>query len=226
MAEPDGSDGDVTARFAQSLSALKRRGSNLLVVGTAGTGSQISACRRLLGEERDGPRRRLFVMTDTTVPVADRLCGRPDADSLSVVDWDTSIRGAAASAPASTAGPDIPGGDDLVSLERTIAAEIDDLEGDGLEPAVLRVCVDSLRPLLAEHDQSEVDRFLGAVTARVRDARGMGHFHLPVEYDSGPVRSVSGHFDAVLEVRETGIAQQRWHLLEEDLTTGWLPLQG
>lgn len=51
----------------------------------------------------------------------------------------------------------------------------------------------------------------------------MGHMHLPVDYDSNIVHLLKPLFDAVVELREKdGEPQQRWHLLESDLRTGWI----
>ncbi len=56
-------------------------------------------------------------------------------------------------------------------------------EADGFEPSELRVCVDSLVPLLQQYDTEDVFRFVHVTTARIEQARGMGHYHLPVSRD-------------------------------------------
>lgn len=218
----------TTAAFSQALASLKRRGSNLLLVGNGGTEAQLAACSRLLGEGPD--RRRLFVFTDRASSIDDRLPpverGR---ESVWVVDCTSETRSAAAASTGASGGATrraVPL-DDLVALGEAVSEAVDALDGvaGGLDPAELRVCFDSLRPLLAEHDEQRVFRFLHALTGDVRGARGMGHYHLPVDYGSDAVRVLEPLFDAVVEVRiREGHAQQRWHLRDRDITTDWLPL--
>lgn len=112
----------------------------------------------------------------------------------------------------------------LVDLGDAIVAEIDaiEAENDGLVPAELRVCLDSLTPLLDAHGRDAVTRFLDRVTTRVKAAHGMGHVHLPVARDWDAVADFEGSFDAVVELRvERGRTQQRWHLREANVTSDW-----
>jgi hypothetical protein len=112
----------------------------------------------------------------------------------------------------------------LAELADAIESEIDaiEAENDGLVPAELRVCLDSLTPLLDAHDRDAVLRFLDRVTTRVKAAKGMGHVHLPVARDWDAVAEVEEPFDAVVELRvEQGRTQQRWHLRDADVTSDW-----
>lgn len=115
----------------------------------------------------------------------------------------------------------------LPALDDAIVECIDEfraVSGD-LDPAELRVCVDSVVPLVEEHGAEAVFRFLRVLTARVRCDDGMGHFHLPTDVNSDLVRTLAPVFDAVVEVRcRKGYAEQRWHLQEQDVTTRWLSL--
>ncbi|SNZ04533.1 hypothetical protein SAMN06269185_0593 [Natronoarchaeum philippinense] len=197
--------------FSQQLSELKREGCNLLVVGQHSGGGHSGACRHLLGDDCAG-RRRLFTFTQ-----GKRVCGCSrddiDGDGREIVRFDPDAGGAA--------------GDELGALGTDIVDAADALEADadGFEPAELRVCVDSLGPLFVEHDPERLFKLLHVVTARVRQADGMGHYHLRVDRDSDHVHLLEPLFDAVVEVRDGDDgAEQRWHLRSGDVSTDWLTL--
>lgn len=226
MQPESGAESDDTLAFSRAMTVLKRRGSNILVVGQGGTDAHVEACSRLVGEAR--PRRRLFVFTDSAQGLERRLPpGEHDGGSVRVVDCTSAVRSAAATAAASS-GPEreTVALADLAALGEAINDSIEEFErhSGGFEPAELRVCVDSLRPLLAEHGDREVFRFLHALTDRVREARGMGHFHVPVARDEETARLLEPLFDAVVEVRAGPTPEQRWHLRSRNITTDWLPL--
>lgn len=234
---------EATARFRYRLSDLKRNGSNILLVGTD---ALAPTCQRLLGESGAGPRYRLFVTTDAGAAVArDKLAAvgpRPDRDAAAVVNWRTHVRGETTAADdsgddlrmrgASRSHNDDPllrdvtveSGDlrDLgVAVEETVEAF--EARVDHVSPAELRLCFDSLTPLVTDYEDRDVRRFLLGLTETVDRVDGMAHYHLPAEFDSETVASVSPLFDAVVEVRRAdGGVEQRWHL--DDITTDWLPL--
>lgn len=245
MVPGDGSESEggygTALSMARELRTLKRRGSNLLVVGVVSDDVHGLVCRRLLGDDAVGPRRRLVVVTGSDPPaVADRT-RRPDRPTEGVrhVTYATSSRSAANGTDApngpgedSASGPTLPEDGHvevgrLTELGEAIEAEIDDLEGEGtgFEPAELRVCFDSLTPLFDAHDREVVVRFLDPVTDRIRGARGVGHFHLPIDRDRETVRVLEPLFEVVVELRiERGTPQQRWHLRDADITSEWLTL--
>lgn len=215
------------AAFAQALSALKERGSNLLVVGGVLDGAHGAACDRLQGDVGGPPRHRLFVRTDGSSG-----CGiKPGLSTgeTRVVAQETATRSAAAA--ASPAGPDagartrhVEAGDPG-ALAAAIVDEIDDLSTGELEPGQLRVCFDSLLPLLGEYEEDEVFRVLNLVTTRVRQVNGMGHYHLPVDTDEHAVSLLEPQFDAVIELRaDDDGPEHRWELVEHEVDSGWLPL--
>ncbi|WP_435194639.1 DUF7504 family protein [Natronomonas sp. EA1] len=219
-----GQGASETATFTQALASLKRTGSNILLVGAAGD-AQHGACSRLLGDESEAPRERLLVSVGATA-VDERI-----QDGTTVIEYEQETRSAAASAsPAADSGPEparYQTVTDLASLGREMEAAITEAtrRPGGLEPAQLRVCVDSLRPLLEEHGEEPTFHFLHGITREIEAARGMGHFHLPVSYDDSAVRTLVPLFDAVIEVRTRGDGrEQRWHLREAGLVTDWLPL--
>lgn len=211
--------------FAQALAGLKRRGSGLLVTGAARHEAHLGACRRLLGDA-DADRRRLVVLTDS-VPGASARTDASGAD-LCVIDRRPATRSAAATASGAGGGPD-----DLGTLRRETVAAIEafDAETD-LAPSQLRICLDSLRPLLDMHDERAVRSFVERIVEESRAVGGMCHVHLPTEADSAAVARFEDLFDATVEVRVRPNAdplgaseiEQRWRLHEADVATDWLPL--
>lgn len=226
MVTESGPGSPKTAAFTRALATLKRRGSNLLVVGAASGEPHGDACRRLLGD-RHADRTRVFVLTDGHSEAVDRDSRAPGDYRI---EYAAHTRGAATTAPTAS-GPTLEGPgstvsvDELSSLGGAVGEAIDEAGGDSLAPAELRLCFDSLRPLLEEHDEKDVFRFLHALTSEVRSVRGMGHYHLPAALDNQTVRTLRPLFDAVVEIRSQGDAsQQRWHLDETGITTDWLGL--
>lgn len=226
MHSESGAETDDAAAFKRALVTLKRRGSTILVVGPRGSDAHVAACSRLLGE--DVPRRRLFVFTDCAHGLDGRLSpSERDDSTVRVIDCASATRSAAVAAPSDVApSHETVSLEDLAMLGNAINRVIANFEhrSGGLGPSELRVCVDSLRPLLARHGDREVFRFLHALTDGIRNARGMGHFHLPVAKDDGTARLIEPLFDAVVEVRSHPNPEQRWHLRSRNITTDWLPL--
>lgn len=241
---------EAIARFRHRLAELKRNGCNILLVGTNALGS---ACERLLGESSAGPRYRLFVTTDANSASAHAKLDSVQSgtsvqpgtyhDEAMVVNWDADVRGAAAdsedrcrgigdgSAVRNSAEPPFREvfveSDDLRELGMAVEETVESFEAEsgGLSPAELRLCLDSVTPLVAEYEYRDVRRFLLGLTETVERVDGMAHYHLPAEYDSETVENVEPLFDAVVEVRQTeGEVEQRWHLGDPDITTDWLAL--
>jgi len=214
-----------SATFAQALAELKREGSNLLLVGEATADAHAAASRRLLGDPGES-RRRLFVFTRG----ADVCAGLPedtDPSSVRVISQRTT--------DGSAKPTDWPDGLDEIVVEADMlsplamevieAIEEFDEETDGLEPAQLRLCFDSITSLYRQHQSENVFRLLHLVTSRVRQVKGMGHFHLRLDKDSEYVRLLEPMFDAVIEMRVEGdAAQQRWHLRDQEVTSDWVDL--
>ncbi|WP_323676764.1 hypothetical protein [Halorubellus sp. PRR65] len=215
---------DSTA-FAQTLASLKQEGSNILLVGQTSGAAHHAACERLLGDGED-PRRRVYVYT-----AGNESCGftatAPDArDSACIVTQATDGETGAHDGVPESVEQTVVGNQLLASLGAEIidAVAAYDAEFD-LEPAELRLCFDSVTPLLRDHKSENVFRLLHMVTSRVREVDGMGHFHLPLERDSDYVHLLEPLFDAIVEVRdaEDGL-EQRWDLQDRGTDTGWIPL--
>ncbi|PCR89797.1 DUF7504 family protein [Natrinema ejinorense] len=206
------------ATFARTLDALKREGSNVLLVGAA-AGTHETACQQLLGAAKRDSRYRLFV-TSADDHVA---CERTETaagerthtiDSSAVLEAGANTRTESGQPPLGTLG---------IEIIETIDEFAD--AADGLEPSELRVCVDSMVPLLRAYDAETVFRLLHVMTARVTRACGMGHYHLPLAADHDAVNLLEPMFDAVVTVRSrNGTDEQRWHLRDADTTTDWIEL--
>ncbi|WP_135822596.1 DUF7504 family protein [Halostella litorea] len=204
--------------FSQSLAALKRDGCNVLLVGDALRRADRRACSRLLGDDADDDRCRLFVFTDAD-GARERLPEAVGVGTRALVqhDGDGNLPAGATAVDARM----------LSVLCREFVAVVDEFEAErgGLAPGELRVCVDSLRPLLNGYASENVFRLLHMLSARVREADGLGHFHLPVARDADAVNLLEPLFDAVVEVRaDGGGAEHRWHLRESGVSSDWIDL--
>lgn len=212
---PDG------ATFARALDALKRDGGNILLVGEETETAHETVCRRLFGPPERESVYRLQVSGEGTRVACENACHVPEANRLRTIEYsglatergsDSTVRG----------GPESPRelGIELVEA----VDEFADM-ADGLEPAELRVCVDSPVPFCREYGTETVFRLLHLATSRVVRARGIGHVHVPLARDRDVVSLVEPLFDAVVTVRSRdGIAEQRWSLRDPALSTDWLEL--
>ncbi|WP_232701689.1 DUF7504 family protein [Halobacterium wangiae] len=216
---------DSPVAFGDALDELKTAGCMLLVVQPPDGDGGHAGCGRMLGSDVSGDRRRLFVQTD-----AARAAGHGHADhhageSRTVV-FDTTARAATATAPTDTpADQPTTVTDSLAALADAAETELDALApASGFEPGALRVCVDSFGGLLSAEDLAAaadcVERLQRAVTAR----NGMGHLHVSRQVPANAVEALLPMFDAVVEVADADEPRQRWHLLDESLSTAWLEL--
>ncbi|MFC7166339.1 DUF7504 family protein [Halospeciosus flavus] len=218
---------DAPLAFDEVLSRFKRCGCNLLVTGEVAQEVTALASRRLMGAPFED-RKRLLVLTDSEAKgVGAHLPGAAvaDDDSVKVVRQEISSRSAATRAGSAPQSRTV--GSDLQALEDAISEGISEfqMESDDLDPAELRLSVNSLYPLLVEHDYTEVTRFIRRVGDMVSDANGMAHYHLPVPEGSETVESVATLFDARVELRRNGPkAEQRWHVPTYGQQTNWVGL--
>lgn len=222
---------EETTALVQQLDALKHRGSNFLVVGSRMPAAHRAACRQFLGDADAQPRRRLFALADPCTPLDDRL---PTAgtrpDHVRAVRYAATNRSVAATQSNPT--PDhitetridhADLGELGVALSEAIA-EFEAASG-GLSAAELRLCFDSLTPLLSEYCPETMVRFLQLLTVRVRSVEGMAHYHLTADRATRTVALLEPLFDGVVELRfRDGTLYQRWDLRDSGLTTGWLQL--
>lgn len=221
---------EETTALVQELDELKQRGSNLLVVGSRMPTAHRAACQQFLGEASSEPRRRLFALADPSTSIEDRIPRTADPESLRVVRYAAESRSAAATQPTSQSDPidETPiEHDDIGEFGRALSRAIVEFEAasGGLSPAELRLCFDSLTPLLSGYEPETVFRFLHLLTRRVRTVDGMGHYHLTTDRNTQTVALLEPLFDAVIELcLHDGTLHQRWYLRDRGLTTGWLQL--
>lgn len=219
------SDGTVTVESA--LARLKHAGGNLLVVGGVPDDVVDTASATLLGDAALD-RACVFTLCERGVDTARTRLSMAGADAggARIVDCRGTVRSATTADDA--AEPSVT--DTAVDVDDIEAGVVDAIDGieyerGGLDPAELRFCFDSLRPLVDRYDADGVASVLAPVCTAVRRASGMGHYVLPVERDSAVVRAVEPLFDAVVEL-DTGDAgpEQRWHLRGTGHTTEWFGL--
>lgn len=222
----------TAATFAERLDTLKRSGCNLLVVGAGHQSPRTDVCRRLLASGGNEPRRRILVTTDTSgrsveayLPAVE---ANPGGTPAKLIDVQTPTRTSIAATPNVPTGVEystVQSGD-LSSLGIEIHEAIEAFDAQGtLNPAELRLCFDSLTPIVEAESIQTIFRFLHLVTGCVNRVNGMGHYHLPVARHAEIVRILEPLFDGIVELRTNqGESEQRWHLVEEDVVTSWIPL--
>lgn len=217
-------------RFSTYLSELKKRGSALLVVGELPRDSYSPFCDEMLGNPSSKPRYRLRVTThdDSTATCLENpiSASSNQASTTRIVSTFNARSAAKASAVATEtdAVKHVDGGS-LPQLGIAISQEIQTFndQGNELQPAELRVCFDSLRPLLEEYEEEQIFRFLDLITNRIRSRSGMGHFHLPLDPEDRLVRTFADIFDAVIKLdTQRGQLVQCWDVQNRSLTSGWI----
>lgn len=209
----------VETEFSRTLQRLKRRGCNLLLVGSVPNSVLRAASRKLLGDDEED-RYRVVVLAGMTRAAGGRLSRDVADETAQVIRHDPTARSSNEDVPAVSVDDDI--GDLCVAISETITRFAD--ESDGFSPGELRVCLDSLDALLGRYDRAVVRQLVGIVAGQIRGAKGMGHFVLPFERDSEVVADFAPLFDAVIEYRVAEGGQERWHFTQRDLRSPWLPV--
>ncbi|WP_222920398.1 hypothetical protein [Natrinema sp. SYSU A 869] len=212
--------------FSEELSQLKRQGAGVLVVGSVRPSQRRNACHRLMGCETERVRRRILVST-TGGPHRVSRFDDQRSETLSVISYDAQARSVAASSIGADPSiePETIEVDTLIDLGMAISSAIESFETEtnGLEPAELRVGIDSLLPLLEEYGRQRVFKFLHLINGRTKHIGGMSHYQLPVERDARIVPTLSPLFDIVVELRErNGDSQERWLIGDRTHSSGWL----
>lgn len=236
--------GDETmAAFVGHLRRLKCEGCNLLVIGEGPGRLFARASAQMLGGGEARRYRALAVIERSAASARQRL---PDdtgskSDSATVVTRIQPARSTAAEESETDDEYDRARTDPSAVPERRVesetlaalgteleeAIETFDARADGLKPAQLRLCVDSLAPLIDDYDEAELRAFLHRVTDRVRKYDGMAHYVLAEPYESEVVQRLEPAFDAVVELQPSdgdAPGRERWHLPDEDVTMPWLPV--
>lgn len=232
--------GSDDERFSERLSTLKRQGASVLVVGSVRTTSRRNVWRRLLGRATAQPRRRILVSTtgdSDTLDLSQLDETGLNSSTVERVRYAAQTRSATATAPETgpespSAGPqptnDVPtSATTLTELGVAISSAVEtfDAEANGLEPAQLRIGVDSLVPLLEEYGTGRIFKFVHLTNARAREADGMVQYHLPTDRDADVVTVLEPLFDIVVELRECSDGfQERWSITDSDHDSGWISI--
>lgn len=220
--------GDGTITVQPGLARIKQLGGNLLVVGAVPDSVIDAASVPLLGEMAHD-RTRLFALHDRSIATARSRLAMANGmgSNAHVVDYHTGARSAGTESTMSDTLTVERVDGDIGEFRSRIVETIDKLDEShgGFSPAELRFCFDTLRPLVENHDDAEVDAFLGPICERIKDVAGMAHYVLPIERDSPQVTAIAHKFDAIIELRagESG-PEQRWYLRETNHTTEWFDL--
>lgn len=194
------------AAVAQGLSALKREGGSVLVVGPV-RASHDDVCGRFLcaddeADPADPP--RMFVCTEGEL-------GCDDADAAAVVERPVRTR-SASSTPASSSTR-------LDPLRREVTETMARVTDD---EATLRVCFDSLRPFVDSTPEPELVSFLESLRTTAREVGAVVHVHVPATAEAVP-NALYDPVDAVVEVSRRGESTyQQWYLPEADETSEWV----
>lgn len=188
------------AAIAQGLSALKREGGSVLVLGAA-PDAHAAVCEEFLGADTE----QVVVCTEGSV--------RTECDTVeptTVIERPVKTRSTA----AQPSGPS-----DMGAIEEDLAAAVGRLAADG---SSVRVCVDSLRPFVDDADRSRLLAFLREVRSLAASTGTVLHLHLPAPPEAVPV-GLFETVDAVVELQQLGEhAHQRWHVPERASTSEWV----
>lgn len=221
--------GDGRIRIESELGRLKRTGGNILLTGDVPEDifDQISV--RLFGDQ-SLTRTPVIAHYGKDAEIAQRRLSEGDTptDRAHTITYEGDARSATqmqTSLPNQTANSFVTG--TFEEFQSTIQDMIAELENqkNGFDPAELRFCFDSLRLLLEEEGLETTNQFLTAVTKKVDDVEGLGHYIHQETYDSSAVQAVQSEFDLAIELRiNSNGVEQRLHLNGTNHTTKWFPI--
>jgi hypothetical protein len=226
---PDDEDYDLHEMQAK-LKELKQTGSTLLVTGTVGERTAAYASSNLFGDpEASPPRKRVLALTDGS-RAQTRAHFQGTGVQTKSQNWVIDLQEQERSIPA-TASPNLPAlerePNSLTALQSELQNAIDWFARGGLEPAELRVGIDSLSYLLDEYSLAEVERLVASISASVKVDNGMSHFIYQRDPDENreTIQKLMAYCDAEIQLRKRNgnPAEQRWRIPEVG-TTGWTRL--
>lgn len=203
-----------------SLRILKQRGSALFVVGELPATVHSRTCATMLGDGTE--HRRLLVRAggEFHAPMEGPTA---HSDRTRVVEWNGAARSSVTATGAG--GTPRPGLTSLADLWTAVGTSIEEHARGANSPGEFRACIDSVGTLLDEAERRDVFRFLHTFTGLCRSHSGLCHAHLALDRDTELVRLFEPLFDATVELQvRDGEAHQRWHLLEPEIATEWLPV--
>lgn len=211
-------------RFARRLAALKKEGS-LLLVQSENAGAREAVSTQLLGDPELG-RTPVFALFghDRSV-VQSRFDGPADRPQIIEHEFFRSAAQADRGPGAASAGRL----ESLEQLTRELHAAVGDIvqrREDGLGPGELRICLDSLTPVIDGFDHETVEGFLEDLRSLMTEHGGMAHAVLPRRPLPEDYGWLERSFDAMVDARaRSGVAEERWRLTTDDLTTEWFAVE-
>jgi len=227
-----------TESLPKLLDEYKLTGCNILLAGDVPDSILTNMSASLLGDPTLQARTRVFGLFDRSEQtVHDRLdhagYGRTPTQ---VVTTSAFARSKCHAQPDGGDAPDLPyvpdrslnvsnvETDALAPVYATLVDQINTANSN-YSASELRVCIDSLRPVLDTYPEETVAEFLDDLTHEIDDRRGMGHFVLPVAHDSEAVEQIKQHFDIIAPLRvEDGTPEQKWVFPNEGRTSDWFEL--
>ncbi|WP_227354912.1 DUF7504 family protein [Haladaptatus salinisoli] len=223
---------DGVVEVESELARIKQTGGNLLLTGLVPDRVVDAVSVQLLGRD-DPDRTQVVALHDRNVTTANRrLSGVGTASNGGyVLNFSAEARSAVSGTPDASASTDrrvteVVG--DLFDFQREIDRTLRkiDYERRGMDPAELRFCFDSLRPVVDEHGEGDAKQFLEDCFDTVEDLSGVAHYVLPAERNTPEVAAIEPLFDATVELRVGEIGpEQRWHLPDTEFTTDWFGLE-
>jgi hypothetical protein len=234
MYRADESGQDVGDRFASELMRLKRRGCCVLITGSVSERVRAMQSRALFGGIEEY-RQRVLALTDATPTekaqyLPDGLT--PESSDVTVLNYTDTVRDVTGVADPSSlqlsASPSSVWTEttSVTGLGATLSDSITETIQSGLSPGELRIGVATLNALIAMDGLPATCAFIREVRADLRAAHGMGHVHFPGSPDTDALVALRSVVDIHLELRESQryTPEQRWHLLDADITTNWYPV--
>lgn len=223
---------DAGSSLDAALQHHKTRGCSVLVAGDVPDAVVDRQVADLLGRE-PGSRLRVLGLVDRDVEVA-----RARLRNTARGRRPATVVTAAEPARSAAANPGIDGGAAELDLRWTdggidaFEAELLDAIEDlarphaPLDAAVLRVCVDSLCPLVREYGVEPATEFVSTVTAAVRERRGMVHVVSQGASGDDLPEPLAAEHDVLVDLRVTERGtEQRWRVPEFDVDIGWHALR-
>jgi hypothetical protein len=233
---------EVEERFADELMRLKQRGCCVLVTGSVSERVRTVQSRALFGSITEH-RQRVLALTDATPAITSEYLPDglgPEHSDVTVLDYTETVRNVTGIDPSSLEPhPSIAPSDSrestetgtenasVIGLGETLRDSIAETIQTDLSPGELRVGVATLNALIAMDGLPSTCAFVDAVRTDLLAANGMGHVHFPGSLDDDTLAALRPVVDIHLELRESqnNPPEQRWHLLDADLTTNWIQLR-
>lgn len=214
-------------RFRKSLLQLKEEGCRILVTGDVGTSIRARRSRQLFGEAEN--RHRILASTNLGEnEIVEHLPGEHPLQSDAEVIRLNDIRSMSVAETYSTSSH-LGASNEFAAFQwRIIDAIARHRVDHAPAPAELRVGVTTLAPLIDEYSTETIREFVHLIGKETVESRGMAHFSLGLDARRPIASSLLPLMDIHVQLRRQGndSPEHRWTLLNHNLHTQWLPLQG